>query len=226
MPSVQEKLRSRIVRLIAKGEKVLESRRHLRRSKKSERITRQELDEEAGRFVEWQSQTVSFLVDVLGRDHVYTRLFANYAAVKLDDDIEEGLGVLRAVREDLEGGDLTDIRTLISAEVFTDFLEMAEHLHKTGYKDPAASLVGAVLEDGLRRIANNHGVKRKSREDLSSLNHKLANAGTYGRLTQKQVQVWTEVRNSADHGHFDEYTADDVANMISGVGRFLDEHLR
>jgi hypothetical protein len=30
------------------------------------------------------------------------------------------------------------LKGLITAEVFADFIEMAEHLLETGYKDPAA----------------------------------------------------------------------------------------
>lgn len=140
--------------------------------------------------------------------------------------VKTGQGILRAVREDVEGGYLTDIRTLISAEVFTDFLEMAEHLHDNGYKDPAASLTGAVLEDGLRKIADANIVKLKAREDLSSLNSKLVSADVYNNLMRKKIQVWIDVRNNADHGHFGEYDTNDVTDMISGVERFLADYLQ
>jgi hypothetical protein len=63
-----------------------------------------------------------------------------------------GQSILRSVREDVEDGYLTDIRTLISAEVFTDFLEMAEHLDDNGYKDPTAYSTGAVLEDVCEKL--------------------------------------------------------------------------
>lgn len=225
MPSLEERLLQRIDRLIAKGSKVLKARLDLRRSKKSEYITRLDLDRERSWFLEWQSQTISFLVDVLGRDHIYTRQFASSARANLDASIEGGLGVLRAVKEDMEYGDLANIRTLVSAEVFSDFLQMAEHLHEVGYKDPAASLAGAVLEDGLRKIATNKNVKLKAREDISSLNRKIADSGVYNRLVQKKVQVWADIRNSADHGHFNEYTTEDAADMISGVERFLADYL-
>ena len=103
---------------------------------------------------------------------------------------------------------------------------MADHLHEAGYKDPAASLAGAVLEDGMRNIAKSTGIKVKAKEDLSSLNQKLAQASVYNRLTQKKLQVWTDVRNNADHGHFDEYSTDDVANMIRGIEQFLADYLK
>ena len=60
--------------------------------------------------------------------------------------------ILRSIRVDVEEGYLTGKRTLISAEVFTDFLEMAEHLDDNCYKDPTAYPTGAVLEDVCEKL--------------------------------------------------------------------------
>jgi hypothetical protein len=185
--SLEESFLERTDYLIAKGQKILE-RNADRRARKN--VKTPEIDKDEGAFVEWQYQSIGFLVNALGRDHVYTRGFAHKAITKLDTSIQSGLGILRAVREDIEGGYLSDLRTLISAEVFTDFLDMAEHLHKSGYVHPAASLAGAVLEDGMRKIAAANNINLKAREDLSSLNQKLANATVYNRLMQQKLQPW------------------------------------
>jgi len=137
-----------------------------------------------------------------------------------------GVGVLYALNEDIANGYLGDFRVMISAEVFTDLLEQAEHLLKHGYKDPTASLSGAVLEDGLRRIAALKGVAVKRSDGLSALNQNCAQAGVYNALMQKRIQVWTEIRNRADHGHFGEYADNDVREMVSGVRGFLSDYLR
>ena len=52
------------------------------------------------------------------------------------------VGALRALRRDYDAGYLSSVQSLVRAEVFADFLEMAEHLLKQGYKDPCAVLVG------------------------------------------------------------------------------------
>ena len=102
---------------------------------------------------------------------------------------------------------------------------MAEHLLEKGYKDPTASLIGAVLEDGLRKMAKNNGIQLKRKEDIGSLNQKLADAQVYNRLTQKRVQVWNDIRNNADHGNFGEYTLDLVEEMLNSVRDFLGQYL-
>ena len=79
------------------------------------------------------------------------------------------MGGLRALKEDLANGYLFDLRTLVAAEVFTDLLDMAEHLVENGYQHPASSLTGAVLEDGMREMCRRHGV-RVGKSDLQSLN--------------------------------------------------------
>jgi hypothetical protein len=86
-------------------------------------------------------------------------------------------------------------------------------------------LIGAVLEDGLRRIAEEKDVEVTSRDALASLSHRLEAAGLYNRLKQTQLQVWIRIRNDAAHGHFDEYALADVQQMHLGVSQFLAEYL-
>ena len=211
-----QRFKARIERLIAKGRAVLETH------SPSSVIGAPTLDH--GAFVEWRAQSLSFLTNLLGADHVYVASFEEIERGFIGS-VKAGIGILKAVCEDLEDGFLTDVQTLVSAEVFTDFLAMAGHLLEQEYKDPAASLCGAVLEEGLRRIATNRGVSVRERDDLSTLNQKLAAKSVYARLVQKRLAVWTDVRNAADHGRFSEYTKADVTEMHTGVSSFLAHHL-
>ena len=220
--ALEERLVTRAEELIDKAGAVLATRRPPPRNV----LTSDYID--SSMFSEWMAQSLSFLTNLLGSEHVYVESFrknVTNARRPSPDNVLAGQGILRAVKEDLEGGYLTEVRTLVSAEVFTDFLEMARHLHENGYKDPAASLAGAVLEDGLRRIAVAKGLTVRDREDLGSLNQKIANVNAYNRLVQKKIKVWTDVRNSADHGKFDEYSSEDVLDMIRGVETFLANQL-
>lgn len=181
---------------------------------------------DSGAFAEWQAQSLSFLINLLGADHVYVERFRVEVDGGFQGSVRSGQGLLRAVREDVALGYLTDVRTLVAAAVFSDFLEMADHLLEAGYHHPAASLTGAVLEDGLRQISAKHGIKLKASEDLQSLNTKCANASVYSRLVQKKVALWTNVRNHADHGEFGAYSEGDVKEMLTGVTDFLGTHLK
>jgi len=129
------------------------------------------------------------------------------------------------VLEDIDQGFIETVRQLIAAELFSDFFEQAEHLLESGYKAPAASLAGAVMENGLRSIAHRNGIQVREKEDLSTLNKKLADKEVYGRLVQRKVQVWTDVRNLADHGRFDEFSEEDVRDLIKGAQSLLADYL-
>jgi hypothetical protein len=180
----------------------------------------------SGPFAEWKAQSLNLLRGNLGAEHVYSESFQSETTVADAIEVRAGVGVLRALREDLIEGNLTDLRTLISAEVFGDFLDMAQHLLENHYKDAAAAVCGAVLEDGLRRIAAKASVPVKRGDDLGSLSQKLMAKGTYSSLVQKRLQVWIAVRNSADHAKWAEYSEQDVLDMHKGVTDFLAEQLR
>ena len=74
-----------------------------------------------------------------------------------------------------------------------------------------------------RRIATRKGVSVRATDNLPSLNQKLAGAGIYSRLTQRKLHVWIEVRNNADHGHFDQINEQDVEDLINGAADLLSE---
>jgi hypothetical protein len=65
--------------------------------------------------------------------------------------VEPLLGILRALRADYAAGYPGTVEELIHADLFSDFLKMAEHLLNQGYKDPSAVLIWSVLEEHLRR---------------------------------------------------------------------------
>lgn len=178
-----------------------------------------------GIFVEWQTQSLAFLSRILPKDHPYIEQFRSEVKQGFSSSVEAGLGILRALREDIVGGHLRTFSALVQADVFTDFLDMAQHLLESGYKDAAALLTGAVLEAGLRRIAMARNSTVKSKDDMGSLNQRCADAGIYSRLTQKKIQVWNDIRNNAAHGHFNQYSPEDVTAMLAGVRDVLASYM-
>jgi hypothetical protein len=212
-----QKIIDRLNSLISMGEQVLATR-HPRRGYGGLWV-----DEDV--FRQWRTSSLSFL-NVLPPEYIYSREFENCCQSTYEGSVEQGVAVLRAAKEDIEGGYLQKVETLVSASVFSDFLEMAEHLLDNSYKDPAASLIGAVLEDGLRRICNNNNITVKTDDNISSLNQRLAQNNIYNPLQQGQIQVWNKLRDFADHGHFGEYSAENVKDMLQDVRKFLADYLK
>ena len=144
--------------------------------------------------------------------------------------VSDLVGIFKAVEHDIKSGMLVNFRSLIQAEVFADFLDMAEHLHRESYKDAAAVLLGAVLEDSLRKIAGAKGVDILNSKGkpltIDPLNVELAKKGVYNALVQKQITSWANLRNDAAHGHFDKYDSAQVQQMLLFVQDFCANHLK
>lgn len=186
---------------------------------------------EPQQFAEWRAQSLAFARSILREGHPYLVEFERVSTPSVTNGIQDpqedqrlaGIGVLRAIREDVSNGYLADFRSLVAGGVFTDFLEMAEHLLDNGFHHAAASLGGAVLEDGLRRELRERGVK--STGNLESMNQVALDQQVYGPLVYKQVKVWIDVRNDADHGNWNKVEADRVRSMIRDLPGFLDRDL-
>ena len=175
---------------------------------------------------EWRSQARACLEQLFGQNHSYTQSFASEtSSAGYGYAVKGGLGVLRAALEDVEYGYLGTVQQMATAEVFSDFIDQVGYLLQNGYHVPAASLAGAVLENGLRSLAERNDIAVKPRDDLSALNNKLAAKSVYSQLRRKQVGYWADVRNAADHGHFDDFTEEDVADLVRGVRTFFAEYL-
>lgn len=136
-------------------------------------------------------------------------------------------GVLDALRADYAAGYMQTVEELIHADVFADFLDMANELHGKGYKDPAAVIAGSVLEEHLRKLATTHGVTIESTgkpRKADTINADLVKVGAYNKLVQKQVTAWLGLRNNAAHGKYDQYDAGQVAALIRDVRDFMVRH--
>jgi hypothetical protein len=137
-------------------------------------------------------------------------------------------GILESLRFDVANGYWETATELAHAEVFADFLDMARYLNTEGYKDAAAVIVGSSLEAHLRQLCGKWGVgvevqsaKGLTPKKADLMNADLAKTDAYGKLDQKSITAWLDLRNDAAHGHYDKYTAEQVALLISGVRDFM-----
>jgi len=56
---------------------------------------------------------------------------------------------------------------------------------------------------------------------LDVLNAALKNAEVYNILQQKKITALADVRNNAAHGNVDQFSKEDVIDMIRDIERFL-----
>jgi hypothetical protein len=139
------------------------------------------------------------------------------------------VGIAQALRVDLAAGYLLTLSELIHASTFGDFLEMAQHLAESGYKDAAAVVAGATLEAHLRALCEKFGVDTERAatdgarvpKKANLLNAELAKGGAYTKLDQKSVTAWCDLRNHAAHGEYNRYSSEQVELMLAGIRDFI-----
>lgn len=130
--------------------------------------------------------------------------------------------IFKAAKDDFENGYITSIQAIVQAEVFSSELDQSRELLKGGYRTAAAVVAGVVLETGLRELCTANGIAPSK---LNSMNVELTKAGVYTLLIQKRITALADIRNNAAHGHPDQFTEGDVADMIRQVEGFLADYL-
>jgi hypothetical protein len=175
---------------------------------------------------EWATSASQFLESIFGREsEYYERLQKSWKYAGYYSDMVRALGVFKAAWNDYSKGYLTDLKTLVRAEVFDDILEQAEQLFEQGYHQPAAVLAGCVLEDALRKMCDLKSISVPPKPKLDTMNGELAKNGVYNTLVQKRVTMLADIRNKAAHGQLSEFSVSDVNDMLRQVREFVTNYL-
>lgn len=212
-----EILSSRADKLIELGKQALKTRRDYG--------TYEAVD--GGQNKGFRAAVLSFIEMVYGKTHSYYKEFDKETDGWHPSNVEAGIGIMTSIRDEIKGGWLISVKGLITAEVFSDFFEMAEHLLSNNYKDAAAVITGSTLEEHLRQLCGRYSVETHVMKDdiavaktADALNSDLVKADVYNKLDQKSVTAWLDLRNKAAHGKYDEYNKEQVETMLKGVIEF------
>ncbi len=116
-------------------------------------------------FFQLRGGALSFIENVYGREHNYYRDFDSKVKDAKLFDAKSSFGILNAIQSEIVGGWLNTMTGLISADIFSDFLDMAEHLLSEGYKDAAAVMIGSTLEEHLRQLCKANGIEIESEKN-------------------------------------------------------------
>lgn len=177
-------------------------------------------------FTNWKVKAKSLISNSFGKESEHYLAFVTAEqprAYQTNFENFKGLkAIFLAAREDFEGGYLQSIRSLVQAEVFSTELDQARELLEAGYKIPAAVVAGVVLETGLRSMCEARSLDAGK---LDRMNVALCKGGAYNLLVQKRITALADIRNNAAHGHPDQFSENDVKDMILYVESFLAENL-
>jgi hypothetical protein len=179
-----------------------------------------------GQVQDLQTRCLAAIERTAGRRSIY---FERASAVEKKrthewDYLGAQIGVAKSLLSDIRDGYLRSLEELVHADVFADFLEMADHLTKSGYKDAAAVIAGPTLESHLRGLCVKHAVSSVvggHPKKADAMNADLVKAGAYSKLDQKSVTAWLGLRNDAAHGNYAAYDKGQVGLLIGGIREFI-----
>jgi len=218
---IDEKILKRFEELIEFGKNILKTNggtmRAIQRLYSDGKINSQ-------KAIHWETNVENLLSRIMGNNSVHYKNFVRILSKPLTYiPVFNALGVLEAAKDDYKNEHMYNIRQLVEAEVFDDFLEQADHLLKSGYYQPAAVVCGCVLEDGMRKLCERNGIEIGTKPKLDKMNADLAKAGIYTKLTLKKITHLADLRNKAAHGQWEQFKKKDVEEMLSSVRRIMEQ---
>jgi hypothetical protein len=195
-------------------------------------------DKDSVDWYEAASLAQSVLFDTVGGSHPIMSAIEKAVA---STDWTKAVGATKSVLVLYDQGALKSPRLTIAREIESDFLDIAQlqaqaaeackdQSQKQVLLGIAAFLAGASLEDALRRLCDSHRLPYDSqRSSISKLQACLFQPSKQIELISqsenKQITVWGDTRNKADHGKFADITLTEVVTMIMGVRSFIEKHL-
>lgn len=148
------------------------------------------------------------------------RIYDDKSTMRAQKDFQAAFGVLSAAKSDFEGGYLISLESAISGEVLGDFVGLAKRSLQEGYKDVAAVLACAAIEDALKRYARLQHLDVadvEMREVVNALKAKGLVSGAQRSL----LDTMPRIRNYAMHANWDKISQTDVGSVIGFVEQFL-----
>lgn len=180
---------------------------------------------DVGIIAQWKMSSLNILQRGFGENSIHYKEFVKVFDGGKYYNVNIGNNILIAALDDMQGGYLADMKELVEAEIFSDFMDQAEHLLSTGYYQAAAVVAGCVLEDGLRKMCEqNPDIELSDKTKLSWMNDRLREYNVYNLLTHKKITAISDLRNKAAHGQWEEFDKNDVKEMMSSINIFMQKH--
>jgi len=184
--------------------------------------------EHSGRYLandsssQWLTSVSSLFEQVFGRESThYEQLHKCWNDFHGHDyEFDKALGVFRAAKEDYLGGYLFRLSASISGEVYGDFVVLAKNALDEGYKDVAAVLACAALEDALKRYAQSNGLDITDKS-MSDVVNTLKSKGMVQGAQKTLLDTMPRLRNYAMHANWEKISPEDSAGILGFVEKFI-----
>jgi hypothetical protein len=131
------------------------------------------------------------------------------------------IGLLEAIKNDIENDHLIRAESMIRAEALSDLLEQAEYLLEQGYYLAAGVLARAVIEQHLRKRCDELGcMPSKSRPTINDFNQALYASKHIDKIAMKHIDSLAAVGNDSAHNN-PSLKQEDVERLVREVPNIL-----
>jgi hypothetical protein len=177
---------------------------------------------ETNGFHSWASSVMSLLQDVFGTGSAHFQNFKRLydGSSTTEDDLNSLRGVYVAAKSDFSNGFLKRLETSLTGDILGDFVKLAKEALREGYKDVAAVLASAALEDVLKRYATTKGLE-VSDKVMQEVVSALKAAGLVSGAQKSLLDTMPKLRDYAMHANWDKLGPEDVSAVIGFVEQFL-----
>ena len=129
-------------------------------------------------------------------------------------------GIFLSAKEAFEGGYVFSIELSISGEIFGDFVVLAKQSLAEGYKDVAAVLASAALEDALKRYAKVNGLNVDG-ATMAKVISAIKSKGLVSGARKSMLDTMLQIRNYTMHAEWEKVNEPEVNSIIGYVEQFL-----
>jgi HEPN domain-containing protein len=179
---------------------------------------------------QWKLSCLNIVEVLVGRKSVFFETFLHkridYYETSFGEAMSHYLSVLKALKEEFQTGFLQGIEILVTRDMLDTIVEEAKVLLQAKYKDAAAIYCRVIIETSAKKLCDKNKLSYRKKEKLSAIIDKLKKKGVLSLPEWRQIQAWMDIGNSAAHGKFDEYSAEDVKNMLNGIDSFIETKLK
>ena len=178
----------------------------------------------APRFVwlSWATSAESLIKAVFGEESPHYINFANVIKNCRGSElsIKTLQGIFLSAKEAFEGGYVFSIELSISGEIFGDFVVLAKQSLAEGYKDVAAVLASAALEDALKRYAKVNGLNVDG-ATMAKVISAIKSKGLVSGARKSMLDTMLQIRNYTMHAEWEKVNEPEVNSIIGYVEQFL-----
>ncbi|MGF1807518.1 hypothetical protein L4C31_19945 [Aliivibrio sifiae] len=175
--------------------------------------------------LKFMTSSLHFIETMFGKESIFYKRFDSRFDGIAEKPIRLKIALLESMKVELEEIWYWTAQGIANAEVFNCMLEESEHLLENGFKVPAAVLAGCVLETHIRKLCEKNGIdviETKPNGDVvtkkaARLAQELTQKDVFNKNDSKEITNYLGIRNSAAHGHVDQFKDEQVKIMQLGI---------